>query len=246
MLPILFIRPAQSKARTFFAIAMRSLAGLAIATTLSACSTVGYYAQALGGHVDLWRKQIAIDSLLSQPGLSAETREKLVLVQHARQFAFDRLGLPDNGSYRKYVELDRPSVVWNVFVAPPLALTANASCFPLLGCVVYRGYFQREAAERYAAQQRALGNDVFVGGVAAYSTLGWFADPVLSTFVHWSDSRLIDILFHELSHQLLYIADDSAFNEGFAMDVAQHGLSVWRGLNGLIAGETPEYARRER
>jgi predicted aminopeptidase len=212
----------------------------------SGCTALGYYAQAVAGHFEIWRKQQAINALLDDPALPGARRAKLELVNQARAFAHQRLALPDNGSYRDFVELERDFVVWNVFVAPPLALDPDTSCFPLVGCLAYRGYFDPAAAERYATRRRDAGFDVYVAGVAAYSTLGWFDDPVLSTFLNWSDARLLEILFHELAHQQLYVKDDTTFNESFAMAVAASGLELWFAERGESNAEAIGAAARER
>ena len=212
----------------------------------SGCAALGYYAQAVAGHFEIWRKQQPINELLDNPALPGARRAKLELVNQARAFAHQRLALPDNGSYRNFVELERDFVVWNVFVAPPLALEPDTSCFPLVGCLAYRGYFDPAAAERYASRRRDEGLDVYVAGVAAYSTLGWFDDPVLSTFLNWSDARLLEILFHELAHQQLYVTDDTTFNESFAMAVAASGLELWFAGRGESNAEAISAAGRER
>ena len=137
------------------------------------------------------------------------------------------LGLPDNASYRRYAELDRPYAVWNVVAAPEFSFEALQSCFPVAGCVSYRGFFARQDAERHAASLRAQGNDVYVSGVPAYSTLGRFDDPLLSTFIRYSDAELARLIFHELAHQVLYVKDDSTFNESFAVAVEREGVRRW-------------------
>ena len=191
------------------------------------CSTLSYYSQAIGGQFEIWRKQQPITEVLAQPGLSATLRTKLELVVAARAFAASQLGLPDGGSYHEYVELGREAVVWNVFAAPALSLTPLRSCYPIAGCLEYRGFFARQQAEAYAARLRTQNYDVFVGGVAAYSTLGWFDDPVLSTILAWDAERIVEILFHELAHQRVYIAGDTTFNESYAMAVGEAGVRAW-------------------
>jgi len=203
------------------------LAVLVLAAMLGGCSTLGFYHQAIAGQLDIWRRERPIERVLADESVPAHTRERLALTVRARAFAADTLGLPSEGSYRTYADLERPYVVWNVFAAPTLALEPVQSCFPFAGCLDYRGYFARADAERHAATLRAVGNDVYLGGVAAYSTLGWFDDPVLNTFLGWDEADLVELLFHELAHQRLYIADDSAFNESYASAVAAAGLDQW-------------------
>lgn len=203
------------------------LLALSVALAAGGCSTLGYYGQAVGGQFEIWRRQAPIAEVLARPDLPAPLRAKLELVVAARRFAVQRLALPDNDSYRDYVDLGREAVVWNVFAAPALDLAPVKSCFPIAGCLEYRGYFAQAAAERHAASLRAQGYDVFVGGVAAYSTLGWFDDPMLSTVLAWNDERIAEILFHELAHQRVYLAGDTTFNESYAMAVGEAGVADW-------------------
>lgn len=186
-----------------------------------------YYMQAIHGHMEVMQSRRPVDEILADPSVPADLRERLLLVQEARQFAVDELELPDNDSYRSYADLGRDYVVWNVFAAPEFSLEPKQWCFPVAGCVAYRGYFSRESAEKQAEHLREGGYDVAVGGVAAYSTLGKFADPVLSTMMRWNDAHLIATLFHELAHQLLYVKGDTQFNESFASAVADVGIRRW-------------------
>ncbi len=166
-------------------------------------------------------------------------------MQAARVFAHTRMALPDNGSYRDYVELERDYVVWNVFAAGALSLDPQQSCFVIVGCLSYRGYFSRQAAQAHADRLRAAGYDVYVGGVSAYSTLGWFDDPVLSTILAYDDLRLVEILFHELAHQQLYVKNDTTFNESFAVAIAGAGLEAWLAADGRSPTAALEAQRRE-
>ncbi len=203
-----------------------------------------YYVQAINGQVDLLRKREPIDEVLTDASLAEDTRRKLDLVREARRFATDELLLPDNGSYTTYADLERDYVVWNVFAAPEFSLAPKTWCFPVVGCVAYRGYFSQQAAERQGDRLAEQGYDVFVGGVPAYSTLGRFEDPVLNTMMRWSDADLIATLFHELAHQRLFIKNDTGFNESFATAVAEEGLRRWfasRGEDDAMAG----FRRRE-
>lgn len=198
-----------------------------------------YYVQAINGQVDLLRKRESIDDVLTDSSLAEDTRRKLDLVRTARRFATDELLLPDNGSYTTYADLERDYVVWNVFAAPEFSLTPKTWCFPIVGCVAYRGYFSQQAAERQGERLAEQGYDVFVGGVPAYSTLGRFEDPVLNTMMRWSDADLVATLFHELAHQRLFIRNDTGFNESFATAVAEEGLRRWfasRGEDDAMAG----------
>ncbi len=222
-----------------------ALAGLLVAGSLG-LSGCGYYAQAVGGHMDLVGRARPVDDVLADPASPDALRDRLELVLELRRFAFAELLLPDNGSYLKYAELDRPYVVWNVFAAPPDSLTPRQWCFPVAGCVVYRGYFREEAARGYARGLAEDGYDVHVGGATAYSTVGWFKDPVLSTMLSADDARLAGLLFHELAHQQLYVKDDSAFNEAFASLVEEEGVRRWLAAGGREQEWTLWQARKER
>lgn len=186
-----------------------------------------FYLQAIGGQMDVLRKRRPMDEVIEDTTTDAELRSKLIVVQEARKFAVDELLLPDNGSYRSYADMERDYVVWNVFAAPEFSLEPKQWCYPVAGCVVYRGYFSEERAEKLAAKLEGDGMDVIVGGVAAYSTLGRFDDPVLNTMLRWSDVYLIETLFHELAHQQIYVKGDSAYNESFATAVAEFGIKRW-------------------
>lgn len=219
------------------------------ATILSACETVGYYGQAAKGQMSLLLDRRRIDTLLAQSDLEADTRRKLELVLSARQFAEETLLLPSGRSYLSYVDLQRPYVVWNVFAATEFSTTPVSWCYPIAGCVSYRGFFSEERAQRYANALQGDGFEVYSGGVDAYSTLGWLADPVTSSVLRRADHRLVALLFHELSHQLIYLPGDTTFNESFATFVEQEGLRRWLqenpqdGIAAQIANE--ENMRRE-
>jgi len=186
-----------------------------------------YYMQAARGQLDVMSKREPIDKLIEAPDTPEELAARLRLVSEARQFAIDELLLPDNDSYRSYADLGRDYVVWNVFAAPEFSLDPKTWCFPIAGCVAYRGYFSEDAARRKADQLAEDGLDVAVGGVPAYSTLGRFDDPVLNTMMHWEDADLVATIFHELAHQVLYVKNDSAFNESFATTVEEIGIERW-------------------
>lgn len=212
---------------------------------LSGCSTVSYYGQLASGQFALLRAREPAAAVIADPQRDARLRERLARAEKARQFASERLGLPDNRSYRLYADIGRPYVVWNVFATPELSLQPVTHCFPIAGCVAYRGYYSEAAARAEAARQRALGDDVYVGGVQAYSTLGWFDDPILSSMLRWDDERLATLIFHELAHQKFYLRDDTAFNESFATFVEQEGTRQWREYRGLPPADGREEKRRE-
>jgi len=186
-----------------------------------------YYMQAVGGHMEVMRKRRPMPEVIADDTSSEELKDRLQVVQEAREFAVQEMLLPDNGSYRSYADLERDYVVWNVFAAPEFSLAPMEWCFPVAGCVAYKGYFSKDKAERFARKLKDEGYDVIVGGVAAYSTLGRFDDPVLNTMMRWSDLVLLETVFHELAHQKIYAKGDSAFNESFATAVAEIGLERW-------------------
>ena len=210
-------------------------AALCAAWLLSGCSAVSYYWQAFNGQMEIGRRAQPVEQVLAGSDASAELKRKLAYAQRVRDFASRELGLPDNQSYRRYADVQRPYVVWNVFSTPELSLTLNSHCFPVAGCVPYRGYFAEAAAQREAAVLRAAGDDVHVGGVPAYSTLGWFDDPLLNTFMHSPDLEIARLIFHELSHQVAYVKDDTTFNESYAVAVEEEGIRRW-----AAAHATPE------
>ncbi|MBC9252950.1 aminopeptidase [Pseudomonas alcaligenes] len=206
---------------------------LLLGLLLSGCATLDYYAQLGRGQLALLAAREPVAEVLADPARDPELRRRLALAQQARDFASAALGLPDNRSYRLYTQLDRPYVVWNLFATAELSLAPQTHCFPVAGCVAYRGYYQQGRARGAAALLRVEGMDTYVAGVEAYSTLGWFDDPILSSMLRWDDQRLAATLFHELAHQRLYVADDSAFNESFASFVEQQGLRQWQAHRGL-------------
>jgi predicted aminopeptidase len=215
-------------------------------TMASSAGCGGFYGQAVRGHMSLMSERQPIEEVLLAPDTGEDLKRQLQLVLEARAFATSQLDLPDNDSYTTYVALDRDYVVWNVFAAPEFSVQPRQWCFPVAGCVVYRGYFAEAAADAYADKLAAKGFDVFVGGAAAYSTLGRFDDPVLSTMMSWDDDQLVAILFHELAHQRLYIKDDSQFNEGFATAVEELGMARWFAQRNDTAGLAAFELKRER
>ena len=216
----------------------RTFAVLCAALLLPGCSatsTVSYYWQAFNGQMEVRRLSRPVEEVLADTASGAELKRKLAYAQRVREFASRELGLPDNRSYRLYADLRRPYVVWNVFVAPALSLELKTQCFPVAGCVPYRGYFSKDDAEARAAEMRAAGDDVHIGGVPAYSTLGWFDDPLLNTFIHYPDLEIARLIFHELAHQVAYVKDDAAFNESYAVSVEEEGIKRWAKFNARAA-----------
>ncbi len=208
---------------------MRALLLLASAVALSGCETLAYYGQAAGGQLAISAAARPVAQVLDDPDVAPVVKARLRLAAELRDYATRELKLPDSGAYRSYADLGRPFALWNVVAAPEFALDPVQSCFPIAGCVAYRGYYDREDAERHAAARRAAGYDVLVYGVPAYSTLGWFDDPLLSTFIDYPDAELARLVFHELAHQVVYVKDDSSFNESFAVVVEREGLRRWLG-----------------
>jgi predicted aminopeptidase len=216
-----------------------------LAIPLCSCQSVSYYSQAVVGQARIMLAQRPIAELLEEPGTSQTLREKLSYVLALREFARTELLLPVGGAYQDYVDLHRSRVVWNVFAAPELSLEPKTWCYPVVGCASYRGFFASQEAESYSAALSREGFDVFVAGALAYSTLGWFDDPVLSTFLQLDDARLSALIFHELTHRMLYVAGDTSFNESLATTVEEEGLRRWAAASqapGLLA----EYERQQR
>lgn len=196
----------------------------------SGCAMIAdipYYWQSARGQFAMLAAARPIDEWLASDDTDPPLRQRLQTARDIRRFAATELGLPDNPSYTRYADLGRPFVVWNVFAAPALSLTLKTWCFPVAGCVAYRGYFDREAAEALAARLREEGWDTQVAGVPAYSTLGWFDDPLLNTFIHYPPTELARLIFHELAHQAVYLPGDSTFNESLATAVEEVGVERW-------------------
>lgn len=195
------------------------------------CSTLGYYAQSVGGHLDLLSRAKPLDELKTDESTPSQLRDRLALAARIRDFAVTDLGLPDNRSYRRYSDLGRNAAVYNVTAAPELSLKLETWCFPVVGCVGYRGYYDRTAADAEGAALRARGLEVNVYGVPAYSTLGkldWLGgDPLLNTFIQWPEGELARLIFHELAHQVVYAEGDTMFNESFATAVERIGVQRW-------------------
>jgi predicted aminopeptidase len=203
-----------------------------LAAAAGGCSHIGYYWQATQGQLALQRAARPIEQVLADPAAEARVKTKLEAAQRIRAFAVSELGLPDNKSYTAYADLKRSAVLWNVVAAPELSLQPKQWCFPVAGCVSYKGWFSKVAADEEAAALRAQGYDVHVGEVPAYSTLGWFDDPLLNTFINYPEGEIARLVFHELAHQLLYVKGDSAFNESFATAVEEFGVELWLKAHG--------------
>jgi predicted aminopeptidase len=209
---------------------------------VAGCQSTGYYTQAVNGQFELLNAARPVDEWLADPATGAPLRERLETARRIRAFATRELGLPDNRSYTRYAQLDRRYVLWNVFAAPEFSVEARQECFFIAGCVAYQGFFAEADARTRAAALRDEGYDVFVAGVPAYSTLGWFDDPLVSTFIRYPDAELARLMFHELAHQVVYVQDDSAFNESFAAAVEEEGLRRWLAHEGRAA-ELPAVER---
>ncbi len=203
------------------------------AVLLCGCSSLSYYSQLARGEYQLLDARRPIADVLADPAVDPHLKQRLQLAQSARAFASEHLKLPSNGSYTLYADLGRDSALWNVFATTELSLAPLTHCFPIAGCVAYRGYYSQAAAQAEAARLQVAGYDVYVGSVPAYSTLGWFDDPILNTMLGWNDDRLDSGIFHELAHQQLYLKGDTAFNESFATFVEQEGLRQWHAARNL-------------
>jgi len=206
---------------------LSAIALSAVAMLLSGCEAIGYYAQAARGQWQLLSSREPVDDFLAGEETAPELKQRLVLVNQIRDFAQQQIGLPLGENFSTYVDVGRPYVIWNVFAAPELSIKPMTWCYPIAGCVSYRGYFAESAANDKAQRLSAEGYDVYVGGVRAYSTLGWFDDSVLSTYAMQSDAALAGLIFHELAHQVVYVEDDTAFNESFAQSVEQLALQQY-------------------
>ncbi|BCG72190.1 aminopeptidase [Mesorhizobium sp. 113-1-2] len=214
----------------------RLLAAVVMASGVAGCTSVSYYAQSLEGHVQIMAARKNVGKLIHDPSTPVALRTKLTSASAIRRFATDELALPDNSSYRSYVDIGRDNVTFAVFAAPQFSLTPRTWCFPVFGCVPYRGYFSQKSAAESAAELQQQGLDVYVSGVTAYSTLGWFSDPLLSTMLRQDVIYLAGLIFHELAHQEIYVNGDSAFNEAFAVAVETTGVRKWLRATGNRAG----------
>jgi predicted aminopeptidase len=204
---------------------------LAAWAPLSGC----YLTQAAVGQGRVLAASEPVDALLADPATPDRLRERLELLDEARRFAIDELGLPDGRSYRRYADLGRPYAIWNVVAAPEFSVEPRRWCYPIAGCVAYRGYFAEDRARAAAARLERRGDDVTVGGVSTYSTLGRLPDPLFSTMLDWGEARFVGTVFHELAHERLYVPDDSSFNEAFASVVERAGVRQWLEQRGRSA-----------
>lgn len=203
------------------------LIALTLTVCLGGCANLGYYAQAVDGHSNIRNKIRPIHAVIADPGADPALKRSLATILELREFASRKLKLPDNQSFTTYADLGRRYALWNVSATPELSLHPEKWCFVAIGCVSYRGFFSEAEANRFADDLRKKGYDVSVGGVRTYSTLGWFKDPILNTFLGYSDTELAQLIFHELAHQVVYVRDDSTFNESFATAVELEGIARW-------------------
>lgn len=224
----------------------RRAATVLLVCFLTGCASISYYAQSLNGHVKIMTARQDVGKLIADPSTPEALRARMVSARAIRQFATDELDLPDNKSYRSYVDIGREAVTWAVFAAPEFSLTPKTWCFPVYGCVPYRGYFSKQTAIETAADLREQGLDVHVSGITAYSTLGWSSDPLLSTMLTQDETYLASLVFHELAHQRVYIDDDSEFNEAFAVAVETSGVRKWLRAGANTAGLSRYEADRKR
>src|SRR5690348_16527449 len=211
----------------------RALALAGIGSAFAGCSTIGYYAHLASGEMAVLRARVPIQRLVADPDVDPALRTRLQLALRARAFASDTLKLPRNKSYTTYADIHRPFVMYNVFATPALSLQPIEHCFLFSGCVAYQGFYRLDRAQTLANKLREHGDDVWIGGVPAYSTLGHFADPLLSTMDDWSDDDIAGTIFHELAHQAVYVKDDTEFNESFATFLQREGLREWHAYNHL-------------
>jgi predicted aminopeptidase len=221
-----------------------AIIALMMGLLLSGCETIGYYSQAASGQLYILAHRQSIDSMLQSSETPEVLRDRLATVGQIRDFAREALALPLGRDYSTYVDLDRPFVVWNVFAAPEFSLQPLSWCYPIAGCVSYRGYFSETAANAFAEATAAEGYEVYVGGVAAYSTLGWFSDSVLNTVIQREPHQLAALIFHELAHQVVYVPGDTEFNESFATTVERLGMQRW--LESAIADDQERAQIQER
>jgi predicted aminopeptidase len=232
-----------ARRRTVFALIA---AAVAAALAAAGCSTIDYYAQSIHGHFAVMEAARPIPEVLADPASTPPLKQRLELAQKMRAYASSDLALPDNASYTRYADLKRPFVVWNVFAAPELSLELKQWCYPVVGCAGYRGYFEKAAADAAAERLRAEGYEVNVAGVPAYSTLGWFADPLLNTFIGGTEGQLAGLIFHELAHQVVFVGGDTTFNESYATSVEREGVRRWLAQQGTVASRQAyaEFAQR--
>ncbi|MER8377742.1 aminopeptidase [Mesorhizobium sp. M0142] len=226
--------------------AFRSVAAMIVMSGVAGCTSISYYAQSLKGHVEIMAARQDVGELIDNPSTPGTLRARMASASAIRQFAIDELALPDNNSYRSYVDVGRDAVTWAIFAAPEFSLTPRTWCFPVFGCVPYRGYFSKRSAIETAVELQRQGLDIYVTGITAYSTLGWSSDPLLSTMLSQDETYLAGLVFHELAHQRVYVHDDSSFNEAFAVAVETTGVRKWLRATGDTAGLRRYEADRRR
>ncbi len=219
--------PLKSKSRRWIRKAVFAFSLVLVVVIFSGCQTFSFYRQAIKGQYEIVAHEKKIEKLVKDPGTEPRLKEKLELVLQLRVFAKDALKLPVDGHYQKYVDVHRPYVVWNVEAAPEFSLESKTWWYPWVGSLDYRGYFSEAGATNYARKLKDEGYDVYVGGVIAYSTLGWFHDPVLNTFIFDPEADLAETIFHELGHQRVFASGDTHFNEAFATIVGEEGAKRW-------------------
>lgn len=223
----------------------RTGALFAAAWLTGGCAAFQYFTQAAAGQLEVLRTSRPVQSVITHPDTGEALRDRLLIAEDIVEFAGSDLGFDTGNAYRRYAAIERPFVVWNLFAAPPLSLDGRRWCYPFVGCVPYRGYFDRHAALRAEARLERRGYETYVAGVSAYSTLGWFDDPLLSTFIEWSEPRLAELLLHEISHRRVWVRNDAAFNESFATFAGETGARLWFWKTGREAGFERHLASRE-
>ena len=206
---------------------LRTGALFAVLWFLGGCAAFQYYTQAAAGQLEVLRSSRPVESVIADSDTGPVLRDRLQVADRIVEFARSDLGLDTGNTYRRYTAIDRPFVVWNLFAAAPLSLDGHRWCYPFVGCVPYRGYFDRNAALKAQARFQRRGYETYVGGVSAYSTLGWFDDPLLSTFIDWPEPRLAELLLHEIAHRRVWVRDDASFNESFAAFAGETGARLW-------------------
>lgn len=231
--------PIRCMSRKLFTAAL-----LGMLASMSGCATVEYAHHAWQGQREVSRASVPVQDILADPQADAMLKARLSLALEARRFASEELGLPDNASYTRYVALPHNYVLWNIFVTPELSLRPVEHCYPFAGCMAYKGFFDEQRTQREAQSWRDKGHDVHTDGVPAYSTLGMYDDPILSSMLHWNDDYLAELIFHELAHQQFYVRDDTAFNESFATFIGQEGMRRWRAEQGLPPPDAGERRMR--
>lgn len=225
---------------------LRLVVTIIILFVLSGCASLNYYSQSIQGQFEVIKKRQNINAILQENAISDVLRNKLNTALVLRNFSVQHLGLPQNNSYLSYANLERDYVIWNIFANAEFSLKPLNWCYLIVGCLSYRGYFSKSDAQQHAIELEQQGYDVYLGGVSAYSTLGWFDDPVLNTMLRWSDVRLATVMFHELAHQQLYIKNDTEFNESYADAVAHIGVTKWLESNPRLLKEYEQSQQHER